>query len=204
MANLVDFIKLENATAAFASTFDRANAIPIDKTSVIETYSQAKTYASSSPIAYIGQILFVCWKDDAKTESLLKHYKVVAVSTECPDGLEEFGGAGSLSNYVKKSEITTTLADYIDGDDGLLAKEDDDTITRKLYLSDFTNGGEIEDNAVYGINKYTDGKSASLSKLTLKSFLPAESTDEGKVITVDNNGDYTLSEVEIKWKEYNE
>lgn len=207
MAALTDFIGLKKTSnlAAWPKSFDRNNRFPLDSTEQFETYAEAVTYSTTSAIAYVGQIIFVCWQDAAKTTPSLKHYKIVEVSAEFPDGLVEFGngGGGSLSEYVKKSEITTTLADYIDGDDGLLAKEDNDTVTRKLYLSDFING-EVEDNAVYGINKYTDGKSASLSKLTLKSFLPAESTDEGKVIAVDSNGNYTLSEVEIKWKEYNE
>jgi len=49
------------------ATIARTNAIPLDKTSVFDSYSSASTYALESPLAYPGQVISVVNADSVET-----------------------------------------------------------------------------------------------------------------------------------------
>lgn len=49
------------------ATIARTNALPLDKTSVFASYSDAETYASESPLAYPGQVISVVNLDSVET-----------------------------------------------------------------------------------------------------------------------------------------
>ena len=55
---------VNNTTGSFASmefpmAFSRQDGFPLDKTSVYGSYEKAHTYAKTSPLAYVGQVLAV-------------------------------------------------------------------------------------------------------------------------------------------------
>lgn len=43
----------------FPMAFSRQDGFPLDKTSVYGSYDEAHTYAQTSPLAYVGQVLAV-------------------------------------------------------------------------------------------------------------------------------------------------
>lgn len=55
---------IDNTTSNFAfmefpMAFSRQDGFPLDKTSVYGSLTEAKTYAQTSPLAYVGQVLSV-------------------------------------------------------------------------------------------------------------------------------------------------
>ncbi len=50
----------------FPMAFSRQDGFPLDKTSVYASLAEAETYAKTSPLAYVGQVLSVVENDEAK------------------------------------------------------------------------------------------------------------------------------------------
>ena len=50
----------------FPMAFSRQDGFPLDKTSVYGSLTEAETYAKTSPLAYVGQVLSVVENDEAK------------------------------------------------------------------------------------------------------------------------------------------
>ena len=62
---------INNTTSNFAfmefpMAFSRQDGFPLDKTSVYGSLTEAETYAKTSPLAYVGQVLSVVENDEAK------------------------------------------------------------------------------------------------------------------------------------------
>lgn len=95
---------------SFSQWFNRVNPTPLDKSSVFNSLAEAEEYASSSVIAYPGQIVSVVTEDDVKV------YKINNKA------LEEIGsaeGAGSIviNNYetaINNNELQKGQVIYID------------------------------------------------------------------------------------------
>ena len=63
---------VNNTTGSFASmefpmAFSRQDGFPLDKTSVYGSYEKAHTYAKTSPLAYVGQVLAVVENGNSTT-----------------------------------------------------------------------------------------------------------------------------------------
>ncbi len=61
---------INNTTSDFAfmefpMAFSRQDGFPLDKTSVYGSLSEAQTYAQTSPLAYVGQVLAVVENGEA-------------------------------------------------------------------------------------------------------------------------------------------
>lgn len=99
---------INNTTSDFAfmefpMAFSRQDSFPLDKTGVYSSYSEAQTYAQTSPLAYVGQILAVVEngeatqyqiKDTAGTlEPLGADAVAVATDTEVEEMMDEVFGA---------------------------------------------------------------------------------------------------------------
>ncbi len=62
---------INNTTSDFAfmefpMAFSRQDGFPLDKTSVYSSLAEAQTYAQTSPLAYVGQVLSVVENGEAK------------------------------------------------------------------------------------------------------------------------------------------
>ena len=63
---------INNTTSDFAfmefpMAFSRQDGFPLDKTSVYGSYEKAHTYAKTSPLAYVGQVLAVVENGNSTT-----------------------------------------------------------------------------------------------------------------------------------------
>lgn len=63
---------VNNTTSDFAfmefpMAFSRQDGFPLDKTSVYGSYEKAHTYAKTSPLAYVGQVLAVVENGNSTT-----------------------------------------------------------------------------------------------------------------------------------------
>ena len=88
------------ATKDAGYTFNRTNPIPADKTQIWDTLENAQTYASTDPVAYIGQTLTVV---DATKDT------VTLYIINKDKGLTEIGTADTASgiaqSMIKYAEI---------------------------------------------------------------------------------------------------
>lgn len=126
---------------------------------------------------------------------------------------------------------TRRLSDFITGNDGLVVKENNEVKTRTLKLSDFAmaSGETIDVGDTIAITKNDNDGNISVKKLTLSDFITTSpnmvmtvngsneiecrkitltdfanqgSANVGKVLSINNDGDVVLEEVQICWTEY--
>lgn len=62
------------------NSYQRKSAVPLDYYSVFNTLQEARNYASSNPVAYVGQIITVI-------ENGIKNYSIININGD----LEEVG-----------------------------------------------------------------------------------------------------------------
>ena len=94
---------VNNTTGSFASmefpmAFSRQDSFPLDKSSVYGSLSDAQTYAQTSPLAYVGQVLSVVVDGVSTTYQIkntsgeLEPLGSAAVSVATDDEVEEMFG----------------------------------------------------------------------------------------------------------------
>lgn len=103
---------IDNTTSSFAfmefpMAFSRQDGFPLDKTSVYGSLSEAETYAQTSPLAYVGQVLSVVVdgeatvykiKDTAGTlEPLGADAMEVATDSEVEEMIDEVFGTEEVT-----------------------------------------------------------------------------------------------------------
>ena len=103
---------IDNTTSSFAfmefpMAFSRQDGFPLDKTSVYGSLSEAETYAQTSPLAYVGQVLSVVVdgeatvyqiKDTAGTlEPLGADAMEVATDSEVEEMIDEVFGTDEVT-----------------------------------------------------------------------------------------------------------
>lgn len=96
---------INNTTSDFAfmefpMAFSRQDSFPLDKTSVYGSLAEAQTYAQTSPLAYVGQVLAVVEGGEAK------QYQI----KDTAGTLEPLGGVDD-SNIATDEEVEEMLAE---------------------------------------------------------------------------------------------
>ena len=87
----------------FPLQISRQYAAPVDKYSVFYSFEEASTYASTNPIAYVGQIIQVVNESNGTATAY--------IITNTDGDLEEIGSGGSSTLVVNNlSDLTTTVA----------------------------------------------------------------------------------------------
>lgn len=89
----------------FPMAFTRQDSFPLDKTSQYGSYAEAQTYAQTSPLAYVGQVLSVVENGEAK------QYQI----KDTAGTLEPLGGLGD-ANIATDSEVEEMLAEVFSDD----------------------------------------------------------------------------------------
>jgi hypothetical protein len=101
---------INNTTSDFAfmefpMAFSRQDGFPLDKTSVYGSYEAAQTYAQTSPLAYVGQVLSVV-VDGVSTAYQIKN---------TAGDLEPLGSAAV--NVASDDEVTEMITDVFGADE---------------------------------------------------------------------------------------
>ena len=73
------------------NSYQRKSAVPLDYYSIFNTLLEAKNYASSSPVAYVGQIITVV------ENNTVKNYSIINTAGD----LEEVGNKLVWSNFTE-------------------------------------------------------------------------------------------------------
>lgn len=102
---------INNTTSDFAfmefpMAFSRQDSFPLDKTGVYSSYSEAQTYAQTSPLAYVGQVLAVVENGEAK------QYQI----KDTAGTLEPLGGLGDMG-VATDTEVQEMLSEVFSDDD---------------------------------------------------------------------------------------
>lgn len=123
---------LEKDGLGFPLNFRRGNPNPLDNSSVWASYAEAKSYAESDPVAYVGQILTVV--DNAAGTAA-----VYSIQNEAGD-LSPVGTSpvGDESTITVADDGTVTL--YGISGLELTRTEDDGSVTNITYQPLFVNG----------------------------------------------------------------
>lgn len=101
---------INNTTSDFAfmefpMAFSRQDGFPLDKTSVYGSYEKAHTYAKTSPLAYVGQVLAVVENGNSTT------YQIKNAAGD----LEPLGSAAV--NVASDDEVTEMITDVFGADE---------------------------------------------------------------------------------------
>ena len=99
---------VNNTTSDFAfmefpMAFSRQDGFPLDKTSVYGPYEKAHTYAKTSPLAYVGQVLAVVENGNSTT------YQIKNTAGD----LEPLGAAGL--NVATDQEAEEAITEGLSG-----------------------------------------------------------------------------------------
>lgn len=94
-----------SAFMEFPMAFSRQDSFPLDKTSQYGSYVEAQTYAQTSPLAYVGQVLSVVENGEAK------QYQI----KDTAGTLEPLSGLGD-ANIATDSEVEEMLAEVFSDD----------------------------------------------------------------------------------------
>lgn len=102
---------INNTTSDFAfmefpMAFSRQDGFPLDKTSVYGSYALAQSYAQTSPLAYVGQVLAVVENGEAK------QYQI----KDTAGTLEPLGGLGDMG-VATDTEVQEMLSEVFSDDD---------------------------------------------------------------------------------------
>ena len=100
-------IKKDNSFMEFPLQISRQYGAPIDKFSVFYDKTSADTYASSNPLAYVGQIIVVV--DEAGNSAT-----PYVISNTSGDLMEIGKGGGTSLVVANVSDLTTTVADDLE------------------------------------------------------------------------------------------
>lgn len=89
-----------------AVSIQRGNPLPLDSTSVVESYAALEEYAAG-PLAYPGQIIAVVNVDGVEFYGLDHELKIVAFSTPATpeDTVLEIYGGSATENIVLEEEV---------------------------------------------------------------------------------------------------
>lgn len=97
-----------SAFMEFPMAFSRQDSFPLDKTSQYGSYTEAQTYAQTSPLAYVGQVLSVVENGESKQYQI----KDTAGTLEPLGGLGDIGSLRMMKSKrcsPKYSLMTITL-----------------------------------------------------------------------------------------------
>lgn len=96
----------DTAFMEFPMAFSRQDSFPLDKTSQYGSYTEAKTYAQTSPLAYVGQVLSVVENGESK------QYQI----KDTAGTLEPLGGLGDIG-VATDEEVEEMLTEVFSDDD---------------------------------------------------------------------------------------
>lgn len=105
--NYLEIMKLVNQgnKMGLSNTITRDNGIPLDLSSVQQSYEAAVIYAATKSIAYVGQPISVGDKLYIISETAAAEKFTAADGTEYDNYLVEVGKETNLSDYYTKSEV---------------------------------------------------------------------------------------------------
>lgn len=95
--------------------FNRTNGIPIDKFSVFTSYDEARTYASSNPVAYPGQVIAVVPEDGETIGYIIQTdgtLKILAIADNINELSAEIERIASAVNELKSKLFVGTKTEY--------------------------------------------------------------------------------------------
>lgn len=102
---------INNTTSDFAfmefpMAFSRQDGFPLDRTSVYSSYAAAQSYAQTSPLSYVGQVLSVV------VDGVATVYKI----KDTAGNLEPLEG-GTVANVASDSEFNEMIDEVFGTDD---------------------------------------------------------------------------------------
>lgn len=120
MAVNINLAGIKNITE-YPNTFKRQGAFPLERYSLFNTLADAQAYASSNPIAYVGQIITVVTQKDGDVDTV-KTYVIgkgatlleLAQGTSNPDAVAgQVQAAGAVALPEKTSITLYSLYDVV-------------------------------------------------------------------------------------------
>lgn len=169
----------------FGSVFGRIEPFPLDPTALYYDLESAKTYASTSGVAYVGQILVVVDESNANATAY--------IIKDTAGNLQEIGAGGSSTIIVENQEEMLALEDIKNGqavfvkDSGstfILTNEED--ISNIASWTETSSGGSewagTENKVTFQATTYSEYVSGSKNESTLYFI-----TDKGMIFKGNTN-----------------
>lgn len=143
--------KASDSPMSFPVALNRMEARPLDASSFFATLAAARTYASSSANAYVGQILTVVEGSSVSlyiitdAAGTLLRLPTLTDLQEIASGLDNVGYQGSLTDLLSKDVITATRGQYFNVDEEglqnmknlLIGKKADPTFFDNVEVGDW-------------------------------------------------------------------
>jgi hypothetical protein len=166
----------------WGNALNRKNPVPVDATSIYNSFDEAVYYASENPVAYEGQVITVSASNDVTVY-------VITTTSQGTHTITSGDHAGTYSVYIKKVGTAPV------GDDASIEVDDDGVVSLKgfseaanarvpkVVVSTDDNGNETRSLTWATIESLQNSN-------TVTTIVPATDADVTATATEDEDGNY--------------